>query len=621
MKYNANYKTIILLLINLFAITINVSGQDANKLYLNMDQSYESKQDVYNFLKSNPDNYYVIFSTHDAYSDPKSPKDNSIAGHAWIMWGHENPQTKSSEISGFGFWPDRKLIENTVSENIANALIASTAISSAISQLVDLTTPGKIVHASLKLDKNGLTGVPGVLQEDLFGLTYSKSLKQIVVKVDKETYQKSLKVLDDYKTKKPDYKLMENDCVSFFIEVGDAIGFDMPKRSIANPSSLKPSNYMDLFFKNILFPSKMGIHYQYRSMLIKKYGNVSADLNGSYNIVFGINQENKNTCELDYAGNRFEKTIRDNKLMCSTTNYSNGEYWYQEYEARPIPAEHAGIPGVMPPKPISEYWYANGNYIIGFGQNPTGFNPNYVNMNLSKKNTQYSGTINNLGEPNGLGTISHFGNIVNGQFQNNIQTGKFIDGKFIEHTGVSFEKALVYGDFVNGQLTGKGRIEYYDNKVFTGTFDKGLANGNCTYVDNNTGEYYSGFFKDGYMNGYGIHKNQSGLYKGNFINGKACGLGIAQTPNGSVCEGNFENGGFKNGKLTTPNGNYYIGNFDSKGNPTGGKYYDKNGKEITERETHGNERDKDGNGKILVGWQIGDGPFVEENWGLDINGK
>lgn len=611
---------VLFILLIVFLRVSCVFAQNANKLYLNLDPTYESKQVIYNFLKYTNDRYYVIFSVHDRQVSD-NPEANSAAGHAWVVWAHENPQFLTSEVSGYGFWPDYEKIENDINvtrkqaEFIAGGTIIGTVLSNA-------SVPNRLFNTFLKSNDQTFAGVPGELTKDLFMTKYSSSIKQVVVEVDKATYYQSFNVINEYKNYAPDYKLLENDCVSFFIEVGKSIGFDMPDRSLLSPNSYFPKSYMDLFINTITSPSKIDLHYQNKSMVVNNYGTATASSSGEYNVTFGFERENKNSCELDFSGNRVENFYRDNILKCSKINYPNGEFWYQEYEGKPIPPEHAKITGVVRGKPISEYWFTNGNYIIGYGQNPEGFNPNYVSMNLSEKNTQYSGTINNLGEPNGLGTLSHFGNILNGQFQNNIKTGKFIDGKFIEHTGVSFEKALVYGDFINGQLNGKGRIEYNDNKVFTGTFDKGLANGNCSFVDNNTGEYYSGTFKDGYMNGLGIHKNQSGLYKGNFINGKACGSGVAQTPNGNICEGSFENGGFKNGKLTTANGNYYIGNFDTKGNPTNGKYYDKNGKEITENETHGNERDKDLNGKIVAGWQVGDGPFVEDNWGwFDINGK
>lgn len=581
-------------------------GND-NKVFLNLDQSFESKQPINDLLKATPDRYYVILSTHDRMKSD-DPRINSEAGHAWVIWAHENPKTLASEVSGYGFWPDYNQIKiNTgASEKMAPKFVAAAAIPAF---LVSVTAPGRLFKAALK--ENGqevINGMPGELRRDLFESYYTPSIKQVVIEVDQTIYFQSMNVLNQYKASNLQYELTGNDCLTFLIKVGEAIGFDMPERELL---SNLPARYMDGFMKKLLTPGKISLHYQFKSMLIKKYGSASANFNGVYNVQFGINEVNVNSCELDFAGNRLEKKIRENTLKCSRTNYWNGDSWYQEYEAKPIPIEHRDIPGLLPNKPISEYRFSNGNVVLFY--DPSSFNPSLVNMNLAKDNIKYNGAINSKGEPNGRGSITYFDK--SGQYLT-VREGKFIDGKFSEHVGIPFEKGILYGDLVNGLLSGRARIEYSNNTVFTGEYVNGWANGEGTFVNNNTGEYLSGHFVNGVANGLCTFKNLTGTYKGNFADGLACGEGTSWESSGVIYQGRFEKGRLANGKMTLPNGISFIGSFDAMGNPGSGKYFSKEGKEITEKESFiGDiERNKEKNG--LLGIKIGDGPWeFRENQG------
>jgi hypothetical protein len=74
-----------------------------HKLFLDMTNSGGKL-----FIKGGivPEKYYVILRTHAPLHDP-NPEINSTAGHAWVLWAHQNPKTQRTEINGYGFWPDR----------------------------------------------------------------------------------------------------------------------------------------------------------------------------------------------------------------------------------------------------------------------------------------------------------------------------------------------------------------------------------------------------------------------------------------------------------------------------------------------------------------------------------
>ncbi|WP_146186590.1 hypothetical protein [Pedobacter sp. HMWF019] len=523
---------------------------------------------------TSPDRYYLIFSFHGRYSSP-DPKLNSYAGHAWVMWGKDNAQTHQSEIMGYGFWPDRNTTEANLGSKLGNYVIGTTIIPT---QFLGLSFPGRVVGA-LQIGAGGSWGsVPGQLQKDLFGTEYVQTLKQFVIEVDQDEFNQSLNLLESYKDGNPNYKLVEKDCVSFLIDVGTSIGIDMPKRSLLNPSSITPMSYMELFQKQITEPNSVSLITRSEN-ITAKMGNLSLDKSGNYSVVFDLTGKDRNTCSIDQLGNQIEEKFRDGELTCKTINYPNGDSWYSETQYTLQKSTAGPLQQYMPKMdPVSEYSFANGNTILAY--NPLKFNPVWVPMKLSSGTDDYLGSINLNGVPSGNGTIRHF---VNG-FINSTKTGIFIDGKFSSFTGVRVENKVIYGENVNGQLSGPGRLEYDNGDVFTGTFINNNAEGLGTLTNSRTGDFLSGSFVHGLPNGFCTSRTSLGLFKGEFKDGKCQGNGSWWKPNGTLFEGNFNNGKLTTGKATLSNGEYYVGNFDSKGNPDKGKFYDKSGKEKSSRE-------------------------------------
>lgn len=116
-------------------------------------------------------------------------------GHALVIWGSEDATKKRSISSAFGFYP--------VSSDNSKALYQA------------------------------FPGVPGeIIQEDLNEVARSK-LKfithRLIVKVDKETFERSANAVNAYKTDK--YELFSNTCKSFVEKVAKDIGLNAPSQS------------------------------------------------------------------------------------------------------------------------------------------------------------------------------------------------------------------------------------------------------------------------------------------------------------------------------------------------------------------------------------------------------
>ncbi|MBL7763419.1 MAG: hypothetical protein JNL23_08365, partial [Chitinophagaceae bacterium] len=549
------------------------------------------------------DRFYVIFSTHGMQGAPNP----STAGHAWVMWYRHNPQTKISDIAAFGFYPDYEIVDKKVGKMVGRQIIRMTAIPTS---LQNSTLPGKLVGLAQVATGSTVGHVPGKMQDDLATVTTAESLKQVVVEVDEVNFQKSLHTLQNYFENTPQYKGIEQDCATFFIDVGRSIGLQMPNRSITDFSSWLPDSYMDVLMKSLTTPNKIPVETSSSIQNTTQTGNATANINGEYKVDFG-SPSNYNSCVLNSYNNLIENRIRNGNITCQQVNFPNGDTWYSE----PPKSNDFGIPVTnpdgssfrLPPIATSEYRFSNGNTILAY--NPNSFNPNFAPVNLSTGKDTYLGAISTDGTPNGNGTLTHMEFDKSGWMTSTSKTGIFIDGQFKEYTGVSNDVGTIYGEYKNGNLEGPVRIEYYDGRVFTGTFVNGKANGQGTTTNKNNGYYLSAEFKDGQANGYGSSKNQFGLYKGEFKNGECNGNGTWWNVNGNLCEGVFVNGRMVSGKTTIPSGNYYIGTYDQNGKPNGGKYYDKNGKEIKERDSYGGGGDRDRTSKSGdYTMKIGDGP-------------
>lgn len=134
-------------------------------------------------------------------------------------------------------------------------------------------------------------------------------------------------------------------------------------------------------------------------------------------------------------------------------------------------------------------------------------------------------------------------------------------GTFIIKNELKYE-----GDFLNGQITGKGTLIFdYNGKsvnrgdMFEGIFDNGnIRDGRYTFKD---GTLYEGQIFNNRMNGKGKKIDINGnIADGQWVNNRMNGEGKFTTLDGTVYEGSFkDNKANGRGKLTYQNGKIYEG--------------------------------------------------------------
>lgn len=106
------------------------------------------------------------------------------------------------------------------------------------------------------------------------------------------------------------------------------------------------------------------------------------------------------------------------------------------------------------------------------------------------------------------------GSIYVGEFYENLLHG---EGKLILANGNTYE-----GEFEYGEYSGHGK-HTFGNWIYVGQHYKGLRHGYGELINNVTGEYYKGYFLDGFAHGYGETSwcgNEKTAIKGQWANGQ-----------------------------------------------------------------------------------------------------
>lgn len=204
----------------------------------------------------------------------------------------------------------------------------------------------------------------------------------------------------------------------------------------------------------------------------------------------------------------------------------------------------------------------------------------------------YTGECLN-GYANGYGTAKHTQKAISyqGNFKGGIPNGQ---GKFSYVMKDNKGSLILVGNFANGKLLGKAKINFSDGSTYTGGVhldkkhgygifeskdsfifkgnyrnDKRHGKGVLIFKD---GETISGQWVDGKIQGYATQKLTSGaLFKGNFKNGKRNGKGLLKFKDGESISGQWVNGnltGYAVQKYTSGTifkGNFRNGNRHGKG--------------------------------------------------------
>jgi hypothetical protein len=119
------------------------------------------------------------------------------------------------------------------------------------------------------------------------------------------------------------------------------------------------------------------------------------------------------------------------------------------------------------------------------------------------------------------------------------------------------------GDFVDGELHGKGKYIFASGYSYDGELDNWIQNGKGKKTSS-SGDLYEGDFAGGYPDGKGKYTYSNGnVYEGDFGNGKPRGKGKYTFADGSVYEGGWAKGKqHGNGKKTYTDGKVEEGNWN-----------------------------------------------------------
>ena len=123
---------------------------------------------------------------------------------------------------------------------------------------------------------------------------------------------------------------------------------------------------------------------------------------------------------------------------------------------------------------------------------------------------------------------------------------KLVNGRYYE------------GSWVDGQISGKGKLTYTNGRVYEGDFAEGKWNGKGRYtVNSDQYLYYEGEVADDKFNGFGKYvygpKNTKDYYEGEWENSKYNGQGKEVMKDGRVFEGLFKDDNIISGHLSGPN--------------------------------------------------------------------
>jgi len=119
-----------------------------------------------------------------------------------------------------------------------------------------------------------------------------------------------------------------------------------------------------------------------------------------------------------------------------------------------------------------------------------------------------------------------------------------------------------------GERQGKGTMKYVDGKTYTGSFQNNLPHGQGkSEITQGLDKYeYEGGFLEGIYHGHGTAKITIGggkfEYKGEFLGGVYHGNGLMKFPSGNIFRGQFHKGALEEGTMEYADGKAaYTGKF------------------------------------------------------------
>ena len=335
-----------------------------------------------------------------------------MPGHAFVLWGMEDPTSQQSKIEAFGLYP-------TVG-------------------------PGGVMKA-------GMGPVPGALMDEIIKrqetgcCSWSNPDVLAVFRVDQQTWDRSKQVKAQF-AGKTNWTVLEQDCVTFLMEVGSAIQLAMPQRRVGVNAS--PAAYV-------------------RSVLDALGNDDGIEMTDGGSVRVWRNREGY-TVDGDRAasvpnsaregwvlplgnaanGSRGQMIIRESSKgspIRTTIAYANGDEWTQLQSSA---GGHLG----------AQYRYRDGTTVDPIYRDqdqapPLGFSGGVFQGDWRR------------GMPNGRGKYTG---------PNGAYDGNWVDGRPHGAGTASLPGGVRYsGQWRDGVMSGNGALVFPDGQVFNGTFDRG----------------------------------------------------------------------------------------------------------------------------------------------------
>ena len=141
--------------------------------------------------------------------------------------------------------------------------------------------------------------------------------------------------------------------------------------------------------------------------------------------------------------------------------------------------------------------------------------------------------------------------------------GDFVNGELVGRGSMKTSEGTLYeGSFISSRLEGSGTVAYTNGTTITGNFANGQITG-FAIAQYRDGSHFEGEWQFGSRSGHGVLQQKSGFrYDGGWLNNRYDGHGVADYPDGSRYEGTFVAGVREgHGVFEFRNGSRYVGDF------------------------------------------------------------
>lgn len=370
-----------------------------------------------------PPKYFLMFAARKA--DPA----NLSPGHAFVMWGVEDPVRKMSVVNSFGLYPSVKGV--------------------ALAEAAFGPVPGALRDEALKLEYEGCC-------------SWNNPTYLVVMRVGKSTYDKTDRVRQDYNANISQFQLAEQDCVTFLIDVGKTAGFEMPARA---GLAKFPAPYMDAFIRRLETPeggmiTLDGRNYRVRSEArgpghVGWSGLREAD-DGGKPLPSVTARARRSPSPMDgYRAKIESEEVYKGERTWNAHTFADGDEWEQYRLNFGLPFDFSGNPAIE-----LRYRRTDGQVVYGVPY------PDLKNAPPTRMATGWYAGDWQKGVPHGKGEWR----LDDGAWY----VGDFVNGRFEGQGSARFANGEAYtGNWSNGVTHGAGVYTFSDGRTWIGNFING----------------------------------------------------------------------------------------------------------------------------------------------------